>query len=354
MLKIGIIGAGSISKTHIECYLKNPDCKVVAIADLNDNMAKSRADEYGIEKTFSDYRDLINDEEIDAVSVLTPTFTHKQITVEALENGKHVLCEKPPALTSDEVTECKNAAKESGKCLMYAFAFRFSSQIHYLKKYIDSGKFGKVIYADASRTVRCSMLKSWFVDKKKSGGGHLMDAAIHELDALLYLMGYPKPEKVVGFTDYSNKNLPDIVKIDNPDYISADNVRCERTIESFANGHITFENGACLYIKSGNVMFTVDEDLRMELSGEKAGAKIELLSPGNKLVMVECTKDNCIERFVPDIQSVDPYQAEINHFINCCINNKECICRLDEAEMLMKILNAIYKSAETGEPVYFN
>ena len=133
MFKIGIIGAGTISNSHIEAYNNNPNCEVVGIADLNTELAQKKADEYKIPVVTADYHDLLNDESIDAVSVLVPTFLHKKVTIEALKSGKHVLCEKPPALNADEVRECIEVSKETGKMLMYALVSRFRNQVKYLK-----------------------------------------------------------------------------------------------------------------------------------------------------------------------------------------------------------------------------
>lgn len=91
MLKVGIIGAGAISERHIEGYVKHPDAQVCSICDLNENIAKIRAQKYSIPKYCTDYKDILNDENINAVSIVTPTFTHKNIIIEALEAGKSVL-----------------------------------------------------------------------------------------------------------------------------------------------------------------------------------------------------------------------------------------------------------------------
>ncbi len=220
MVKIGLIGAGNISKNHLRSYAANPYAKVVAIADLNEGLAKERAEEFGIERYYTDYKKILDDEEIHAVSIVTPTFTHSNITIEALKAGKHVLCEKPPALTVKETEQMVKTAEETGKLLMFAFVCRFKHQISFLKEYIDSGKMGQIYHADLMRLGRYNVIDGWFVDKQKSGGGMLMDAAIHQIDEVMYLMGYPKVKEVLGFATDINNDLVGKIKGQSGAYVS--------------------------------------------------------------------------------------------------------------------------------------
>ena len=197
-LNVGIIGAGTISKSHLGSYVKNPNVSICSICDTNYDTAKMRAEAYGIPNYYTDYKEILNDKSIDAVSIVTPTFTHENIVIEALEAGKNVLCEKPPALNYEEALECEKAAKRTGKLLMYGFVLRFSNEVRFLKSYIDDGRMGDIYYADVSRLTRCYKIGGWFVDKEKAGGGPLIDSVVHDLDSALYLMGYPKAVSVKG------------------------------------------------------------------------------------------------------------------------------------------------------------
>ena len=198
MLNVGIIGAGSISTRIIEQFNNSLECTIKSIADLNIDLAKKRAEEYGITNYYSDYHEIINDPEIDTVCILTPTFTHKDIVLEAVKNNKHIYCEKPPALNADEIKVCAEAVKNYDKCLMYGLVCRYYSEIQYLKEYISSGKMGKIICAEASRLGRMSRQNGWFT-VKKLGGGSLIDSTIHQLDMVLYLMDYPKVNQLLLF-----------------------------------------------------------------------------------------------------------------------------------------------------------
>ena len=354
MFVVGIIGAGSISDFHIEPYLNSGQCKIAAIADLNEKLAKEKAAKYGIEKVYTDYRDLLADKNIDAVSIVTPTFTHKNIVLEALQSGKHVLCEKPPAISAAETKECAEMAKKTGKLLMYAFVCRFRSQMKYMKAYVDAGKMGKIVSAEAIRTHLCDSTAGWFLSKAKSGGGPLKDANIHEIDSILYLMGYPKPKAVMGFTSNVNSDLPGKVQGRTSGWVSSDLNSYERDVENVASGYITFENGAYLFVKTSTVLNVVKEETYMDIAGEKAGVRMMPLDPGEELRMVELTENNYLRETKPIIQDSDMYGDQVKHFLDCCINGTECICKPQEAVQLMEIIDAIYESAETGKAIYFD
>ena len=347
MFKIGLIGAGHISLKHLNAFKNNPDCEITAIADLNLELAKSRAQEYNIEKVYSDYKEILNDEEIDAVSIVTPTFTHKNIVLEALEAGKDVLCEKPPALNADEVRACEEASKRTGKLLMYAMVCRFRSQTQYLKKYITDGKMGKIVSGECARIFRCHGFEGWFTSRKR-GGGVLIDNVIHELDSILYLMNYPKPKAVLASQTFVNSDLHSKLKSGGAFWASEDKNKYESDVESAISGYVTFEDGTGIYVKAAGTLNSVKTGCYLDISGEKAGARIK----DNDLKMLELTDDNYFVELKPCLADSSIYQAEVDHFIDC-LKGKECMIKPSEAVTLMEIIDAIYKSADTGLPVVF-
>lgn len=345
MLKIGMIGAGHISASHIKGY-QAAGCEVVAIADISIDNAKARAEEFGIKNYYTDYKELLKDGSIDAVSVATPTFTHKDVVIDSLKNGKHVLCEKPPALNADEVRECEKVAKETGKLLMFGMVCRFHTSSQYLKKYIDDEKFGRFVSADCVRTLRCSGSASWFARREK-GGGPLRDECIHEIDLAMYFMGYPKPQYVLANETFYNKDLP--AKHKKAGWESFDKNSYEYNIESAIEGFVVLDNGASIRVRSSHILNTLTPGRYIELIGEKAGAKI--LS-GNEVKMVEMTDEYFVEN-APDLPSISAFEKEIAHFVDCIVNGTECLIKPSEAVTLTEIVDALYKSAETKQPVTF-
>lgn len=349
-MRVAVIGAGTISKRHLQAYNATPGVTVAAICDLNEARAREFAQEYGVEKVFSDYHEVLNDPTIDAVSIATPTFTHGKIVGEALAAGKHVLCEKPPALTYEEALQNEEAAKRSGKVLMYGFVVRFMEYSKYLKEYIDAGRMGEIYYAETSRMSNTSNLGGWFRDKTKSGGGMLMDAAIHQLDLLLWLMGYPKVKSVKGFTSDVNKDLPERLRGCSGGYLSADNNPIPRTIESFATGYITFEGGKNLVIKAAHIANTPNTGTRFEILGDKGGVSFE----NNGLRFRTIDEANFFTDVQPMItESGKHFEGEIGHFVDCCRGGAQCIPNASQGSQIIRILNAIYESAETGREIEF-
>lgn len=347
---IAVIGAGTISKRHLTAYKSIPGIKVVTVCDLNVDLAKSLAAEFGVPAYCSDYMDVLNDPSIDAVSIATPTFTHGKLVVEALEHGKHVMCEKPPALTYQEALANEEAAKQAGKVLMYGFVCRFDTVNGFLKKYIDDGRMGEIYYAEASRMEKCAKINGWFRDKSKSGGGSLMDAAIHQLDLLLYFMGYPKVKSVKGYTSDVNKDLPERMKGLKTGYMAAGTAQVERTIESFATGYIALEGGKNIFIKAAHIANAPTSGTKFELIGDKGGVSFE----GGELKMLSVDESDYFMVSHPIIKDGGPdFKAELQHFVDCCNGEAECICNAHQGSEIIKILNAIYESAETGKEIVF-
>lgn len=350
MKNIAIIGAGEISKRHLAAYQASGDAQVVAICDLNLEMAKARAAEYGVPKFCADYHEILADPTVDAVSIVTPTFTHSAIVKDALHAGKDVLCEKPPALTYEEALANEQAAKETGRVLMYGLVCRYNATYDLLKRMIDDGKLGDIYYAEAYRMQRCSKIGGWFCDKTKSGGGELMDAAIHQLDLLLYYMGYPKVKSIRGFTSDVNKDLPNHIKGIKNIYASVDNRRVERTVESFSSCYITFEGGKNLFLKAAQIANTLNPGTQFELMGDKGGACVK----GSELRLLTLDKNNYFVESQPVIaEAPNHFHTEIKHFLDCCHNRTEPISNAHQGAELIKILNAIYESAETGKEILF-
>lgn len=351
MLKIGIIGAGHISESHLGAFRQMDNCEVKAISDLSAELAQKRATDYGVADVYTDYKELLADKEIDAVVIATPTFTHKTIVIDALNSGKHVLCEKPPALNAKEVAECEDVAKKSGKLLMYALVCRFRTQSMYLKKLIENGKMGDFVSAECIRISRCGASQGWLSSREK-GGGTLRDACIHEIDSSLWFMGYPKPKTVVATESFVNSDLPDKMKLKG--WKTYHKINCERDVESVIDGFVVLDNGVGLHIKAADILNMIEEEERtITLCGEKLGARI---APDEnykmQLDLVE-VDDNTFVDSHPQLPSTSPFITMLEHFVDCVTNGTECICKPDEAIVLMQVIDALYESAKTGKPVIF-
>jgi predicted dehydrogenase len=345
-LKIGIIGTGGISHLHMKGYNSMPDlCEIVAFCDVNPESAAKARDTYTSSgRTTCDYREVINDPEIDAVSVATPNAYHKQPTVEALRAGKHVLCEKPLGMNAAECKEMCAAARESGKILQVALQNRFTSAGRFMKTYVDSGAMGEIYYARA-QALRRRGVPGWgvFIDKEKQGGGPLIDIGVHILDFTLYLMGYPKPVSATGKTwDVLGKN-PEIWNG------MGDYDRSKFTVEDFAVGMIKFENGAVVTLESSFMANLDGNPFQTDLFGTKAGASVKVYEQNGIKIFTE-QNQQLFDMTPVNLPSVDSSHVdEVKAFVQAIKNGDPSPVPGEQGLILNAIFDAIYKSSETGK-----
>ncbi len=351
MINIGIIGAGRISNSHINAAKSVPDVAITYVCNRNIASAKAKAEAFGVPNYCSDYRRILEDPAVDAVLIATPTASHGALVAEALHSGKHVLCEKPPALTWQEAQDNERLAKESGKVLMYAFMCRFQPITQFIKEAIDAGKLGEIYYADASRMQQCSTINGWFCDKELAGGGCLMDSAIHQLDQMMYFMGFPKVLRVRGYANDVNKDLPNRIQGVTAGWLSDNGQPTPRTVESFATGYITLEGGKNIFIKAAHIANTLIPGTRLEILGDKGGANVT----DGVLKMLGIDENNYFQETSPTVTTtVSPFVPQLQHFADCCNGKAQCLCPADQGTQIIRIMNAIYRSAETGEEIVFD
>jgi predicted dehydrogenase len=203
-LKAGVIGTG-MGRLHMEGYSKDPRVEIFAICDINRKEAEEFAKKHKAKYVFTDYKKMLDMEEIDLVSIATPNYLHAPMSIAALKRGKHVLCEKPMATTLKDAQAMVEVAKEAKKRLMIHMVMRFYPTSYTMRKFIDADLLGKVYYAKSSwlrrRGVPAIDLLStgimgrgdWFVQRKKSGGGSLMDIGVHMSDLAWWMIGCPEP-----------------------------------------------------------------------------------------------------------------------------------------------------------------
>ncbi len=359
----GIIGAGNISSYHIRAY-SEAGVKVVAIVDIDVERAKAKAKQFNIDKFFNHYEDMLNEcPEINLVSVCLPSFLHAETTIQCLNSGRNVLCEKPPALNADQTLKMKEASEITGKVLMFGFNNRARADAQALMKYIKHGDIGKINSAQAIWTRRHGIpeIGSWFMQKKLSGGGPVIDL-LHMLDLALYFMDYPQPEWVLArtFNDFaSDPAFQAPWGAPNPKGGSVD-------VETASHALITFKTGQVLFVRnSWAEMVKYAEDISVDLQGTKGGIKIsmQIETYGGKTESSEMDVLKKCEMYtmenghnVDKIIKVDPdldmgRKKLITNFVNVVAGKEKPLNNPTEAVILMKIIDALYKSAETGIPV---
>jgi len=188
-LRVGLIGAGGIGRTHLSSYERVREAQIVAVTDINEEVARAAAQQVGAE-VFRSVEQMLERSELDAVDICTPPVTHLDAALPAIEKGLHVLCEKPLAHHPDAARKMVQAADAKGVKLMTAFCHRFHPPIVALKRLIDAGELGEVVmfrnrFAGPFKGVE----ERWFSDKEVAGGGVLMDTSVHSIDLFRFLVG---------------------------------------------------------------------------------------------------------------------------------------------------------------------
>lgn len=347
-IKVGVIGTGSISNEHIQAYLKNPDVELYAFCDLDADKVKMMAEKYDVDRTYTDYHEMLKLDELDAVSVCTWNSEHAPCTIAALDAGKHVLCEKPMATSADEALRMQDAVERNGKLLMIGFVRRYGNDCRIMQDFIDAGFFGELYYAKATYLRRNGNPGGWFGDKSRSAGGPLIDLGVHVIDLTRYLMGNCKPVSVYGATFQKLFDRPDVKTPKG--YVASsktDHDICD--VEDLATALIRYDNGAVLSIEASFSLNIKNDSGSIEFFGTKGGAK---MNPDLELY----TNMNGYMTNV-DIQAQTSlsfdglFAGEINHFVDCITKGIPCKSPAEDGVTMMRILDAIYESARTQHEV---
>ncbi|HEX6972537.1 MAG TPA: Gfo/Idh/MocA family oxidoreductase [Limnochordia bacterium] len=342
-LRVGIIGVGGIAThAHIPGYRQLLDrVELVACADVNAERAREVAARFEFRAAYADYREMLEKEALDAVSVCTPNKFHAPASIAALEAGCHVLCEKPPALTAAEAEAMVAAAEKAKRVLTFGLHMRFTAEAQAAKRLVDGGEMGD-IYAVRVNALRRRGIPGWgvFTNKELQGGGPLIDIGVHMLDLALYLMGYPVPRQVFGATFQKIGTRPGVGAMGEWNWR-------DFQVEDLAMGMIRFANGAAILLETS---FAAEiepmEEMSIRLSGTQGGLS---LFPLKVFKESHGTLYNLTPAWLPRVER--PHGEEVKHFVDACLNGGPPMVKGYEAIRLQQILEAIYRSAESGELV---
>lgn len=357
VVRVGIIGCGGIAfGKHMPSLNQLDNVEMVAFCDIDMQKAMNAKEQYGIEgaKTYTDYHELLKDTSIEVVHVLTPNRSHADISVAALESGKHVMCEKPMAINYPDAKRMLAAAQMSGKKLTIGYQNRFRDDSTLLQEYCKNGDLGEVYYAKA-HALRRRAVPTWgvFLKAEEQGGGPLVDIGTHALDLTLWFMDNYKPKSVVGNV---YRKLADQKKAGN-EWGQWDTEQF--TVEDSAFGFITMENGATILLESSWALNILDGGEAMTtLCGTKAGAdmndglRINFVEHDKQLTTIPTPRGKAVAFFGK--KEVDPALVEATQWIDAIVNDTDPLVKPEQAIVVTRILDAIYESARTGKPVYFD
>lgn len=341
-LRLGIMGAGqeSINSHFPNCMKNNNIAEIVAVCDVNLQNAKKAAEQFQVPAYYETHTEMLKKENLDMVTICVPNKFHESLTIDALQAGCHVLCEKPPALTARQARRMEEEAGKAGRILTYNLHYRYAPEVQMMKKMIDSGEFG-TLYAGKIQAVRRRGIPGWgnFTNADMQGGGPLVDIGVHMLDTALYLLGYPKPL-------YAAANNSDRIGKRGGVGLMGEWNPEKFTVEDGLFGYIQFEGGISLQVETAFALNCKEKQrMNVEIYGDMAGASVfdgEIYTEKNNAV---------VDMKLPFVQETDKRNLSISNYIRCCAEGEEPLITARQGVTLMSIVEALYRSAKEGKVV---
>ena len=351
--RVGIIGTGWIAEAHIESYLLMDDVDIVAAADLIPGKAEKFMERYGVEGVnfYPSHKEMLDNEQLDAVSVCTYNATHAECTIYALQKGVNVLLEKPMCVTTEEAVEIMKAEKESGKLLSIGFQPRGDANMQMIKKIVQSGELGDIYYIQTGGGRRRGIPNSTFIEQKTAGIGAMGDIGCYSLDMVLNAIGYPKPLTVSGYTSAFFGPNP---LYNNP----ADAARFN--VEDFAAAFVRLEGGIILDFRIAWAMHP-DTPGDTIIFGTKGALRIPSTecwngSTGGPMTIYHDVAGEQVETIVPEIKSGNKvedglFYKKIRSFLDAIAEGKEAPVPSKEILYNQAIIDHIVKSSKLGKEI---
>ncbi len=371
-IKVGIIGCGFIGNgKHLPSLLRIEGVEPVAFCDLIPERAQASAKKFGGPEALvcTDYRDVLKRADIDVIHVCTPNSTHAEISIAAMQAGKHVMCEKPMAKTAAEAKAMLDASRATGKLLTIGYQNRFREDSLFLKSLCEAGELGDIYLGKAFATRRRGV-PTWgvFMDKEKQGGGPLIDLGTHALDLTLWMMQNYEPDTVLGST------FDKIAKLGSPANSMGPWDPAKYEVEDSAFGLVRFKNGATVMLEASWALNTIISNEAMTLlCGTKAGA--DMFPPAGPTVRtaefqsapsyhVRVNGENAGKlyiqnyamgaAFIGDGSQSEQFAGgykEALAWITAVRGEGELVVKPEQAYTVTCILEAIYQSAAKGDVV---
>lgn len=341
-IRFGIIGGGMAGPLNAGALRDIPEAEIVAFCDVKEEVAKSFSAEYAIPSYYTDYRDMLKRDDIDAVCVVTPPFLHEQMVIDCAKAGKHVMCEKPISVDCNSadrmIAACKNAGVKFGVIFMY----RFMDQAQMIKKALDEGRLGKLLSVDCSgkcfRSDEYYASAPWRGTWKGEGGGSLISQTVHFIDLMLYLVG--DVEWLSG--NYMTTLHPDI------------------EVDDVANAVFKLKNGALGSLVSSSAV-RPGYPRHIEIHGEKGTIKIveEEITEWKVQGMNEDDFLTKVKADSGDTATGAGYVATENHrrqltdFIAAIREDRTPMVDGAEGRRTLEFIRAIYQSGDLKKEVRF-
>jgi len=342
-LKMGIVGCGWISASHIDAYKKNENTEVIALCDIDEPWLKCAKDIYGVPYIYTDYRDMLENKELDGISICLPTYLHAPVAIAALEKGIHVLCEKPMTTDAANAYAMREAELKGGAQLMISQNQRFDRSTQLLKSLHDEGAFGEVYQVRIGwrRALGCypspydfrpnkmPYNHNWYNEKDK-GGGVLRDLGMHLIDLAMHVLGFPKFEG--AYASNYRKFIPPVPDPENHVFDA----------EDLSAGYIKLEGGIGVQYELSLGSPIYEHALFTRIYGTKIGAHREM----DTVYIVTATPDGGFTKEENTSFVGIPPQHPAHFFIDAIIKDRPVPIPSEQSIKVIEIIDALYNSSE--------
>lgn len=346
-LKTAVIGLGTICWGHLDSYRDNENTELYAVCDIDGEWAEYVRNKYNAKKAYSDYHELLKDPEIDVVSICLPNKLHAPVTIEALDSGKHVLCEKPMAPTAADGRKMREAELRSGKKLMISHNQRFGEDVQIMKKLFEEGAFGEVYHVRIGWRRTLGQMQSpysvrengtvynrnWFHEKGEYGGV-LRDLGSHLIDLTMHILDFPELES--AYASSYRKFKPELSKEDENKFVFDS--------EDMITGIAKFKDGLSVQMEFSFGSTVSDTKIITNIYGTKMGA--ERIGGQLKIIRVGDGDSYTTEIADPKDYDATPFRHPSYSFIEAILNDTDVPVPSDQGIKVLEILDALYAQCE--------
>lgn len=331
-VNVSIIGLGGIAQlVHLPILSKMKDVNIAAVSEINKSRLKSVAGKFGIKNRFSNYTEMLQEVQSDAVIIATPTNTHHKITLDAADAVKNILVEKPVTRTTEEADEIYKLVKKKNVNLMIGMNLRFRPDIMLLKSLLNSKEFGEPFYIKCSWIRNQSSMEKWFVKKNQSGGGVLSDLGIAILDLSAWLLNSPKV-KSVSSQKFFNRT---------------------KSVEDSAVGLIRMEKEKVINFEVSWSLHAESQSMNLTAYGTEGTIN---LNPLKIYKRIDSTKIDYTPHKPKNSKELfsKSYENELKHFIGAIKGNHPLYCAPEDIIYQIELLNALHTSSDNKSEIKLN
>lgn len=348
-LKVAIIGCGQIARTqHAPAYANSELAEIKYVMDIIPARAEALAADFKVPNVAATLEEVLRDPEVEAISVCTPNGSHASISIAALDAGKHVLCEKPAAMSYAEALEMQEAARRNDRILNIGVVNRFNTAVNKIKALIEDGELGSLYHVYCSFRSHRSIpgLGGPFTSKADSGGGVLIDWGVHFLDLIFYVLGQGTKALTVTGAAYGElgKNIDEYTYTSmwagppKPDGVF--------DVEDFITGLIR-TSGPTINLNGAWAQNIGEAAMFIEFLGSKAGVKLQY---GGDFTLYS-TKNGMLYETKATFTQDNMFAAEIDAFLQSAAANEKNRAHIDQALITTRVMDALYESAAAGKEV---